>query len=119
MRERFRGEEVWERLGYDTKEAASRDRENPLTCRCSGRCCSAGLFHACGTLGCGVTTSRDVSQKMGVLDMAGLNLDELMKDDEDKADAEDRANATNPRSTKPTLRCASLRVNAAIEMATE
>lgn len=34
---------------------------------------------------------------MGVLDMAGINLDDLMAQDEDKADAEDRARRDEAR----------------------
>ena len=35
--------------------------------------------------------------KLGVLDMAGINLDDLMAQDEDKADAEDRARRDEAR----------------------
>jgi P-aminobenzoate N-oxygenase AurF len=88
MRDRFRGQEIWEHLGYDRADCEEAVATSPFM-----QAYQALLFSRI------VPCVRDIGlwgprvQKayadMGVLDMAGVNLDELMRADEDIADAVD------------------------------
>jgi hypothetical protein len=92
MRDRFRGEEVFETLGLDVQECAAWvDTSKPMIQFRSH------LFSRIVPIVKDIGLWGDKVQKaftdMGVLDMAGLDIDALMKADEDQADTLDKAHA--------------------------
>lgn len=117
MRERFRGEEVWERLGYDTKACARATEESPYM-QAFRALLFSRIVPCVRDIGLWSDNVKAAYEKMGVLDMSGLNLDDLMKDDEDKADAEDRQrHEAAQHEADVAMRVAE--VSAAIEMASD
>ena len=91
MRDRFRGEEVFETLGLDVNNLCRVGRhlaaDGPIPLA-PGRAASC---RSSRTSACGATRNRRPSPEMGVLDLAGSNIDVLMKTDEDQAEALDKA----------------------------
>jgi hypothetical protein len=92
MRDRFRGEEIWERLGLDRADCEQAVLNSPLM-----QAYQALLFSrivpCVKDIGLWGPRVQQAYADMGVLDMAGLDLDALMKADEDVAvqvDAEKR-----------------------------
>jgi hypothetical protein len=85
MRDRFRQQEVWERLGFDVKESMESVANSPyfklfqslLFSRIAPCVKDIGLFGP---------KVQNAFADMGVLDMAGVDLPALMKQDEDLAD---------------------------------
>jgi hypothetical protein len=90
MRNRFRGEEVWENLGYDRKDCLEAI-EHSESMRLFRTLLFSRIVPCVKDIGLWSPAVRQAYADMGVLDMAGLDLDELMRDDEDKADEQDRA----------------------------
>ena len=96
MRERFHGEEIWEKLGYDLAECHQATEESPYM-QMFRVLLFSRIVPCVKDIGLWSPRLIDAYGKMGVLDMAGLNLDELMREDEDKADAEDRERYENAK----------------------
>src|SRR5271169_1322785 len=78
MRDRFRGEEVFETLGLDVQACADWVDTSPLMIQFRSH-----LF----------SRIVPIVTDMGVLDMAGFDIEALMKADEGQADALDKAHA--------------------------
>ncbi|MGD1171659.1 ferritin-like domain-containing protein [Mycobacterium seoulense] len=92
MRDRFRGEEVFETLGMDVEECAEWVDKSPLMIQFRSHLFSriVPIVKDIGLWGDKVQTAfRD----MGVLDMAGSDIEALMKADEDQAAALDQAHS--------------------------
>ncbi|MBX9921452.1 MAG: ferritin-like domain-containing protein, partial [Mycolicibacterium frederiksbergense] len=92
MRDRFRGEEVFETLGLDVKECSEWVEHSPLMIQFRSH-----LFSRIVPIVKDIGLWGDKVQKafadMGVLDMAAFDIDALMKADEDQADALEKAHA--------------------------
>jgi len=92
MRDRFRGEEVFETLGLDVKECSEWVEHSPLMIQFRSH-----LFSRIVPIVKDIGLWGDKVQKafadMGVLDMATFDIDALMKADEDQADALEKAHA--------------------------
>jgi hypothetical protein len=88
MRDRFRGQEIWAHLGYDQSDCEEAVRTSPFM-----QAYQALLFSrivpCVRDIGLWGPKVRDAYADMGVLDMAGVNLDDLMKADEDLAEQVD------------------------------
>ncbi|HVU71700.1 MAG TPA: ferritin-like domain-containing protein [Mycobacteriales bacterium] len=89
MRDRLQAREVWENLGFDVDECMEYVENSPLM-----RMFRAQLFNRIVPCVKDIGLWGDRVQKayadMGVLDMAGNDLDALMRNDEDLAEALDR-----------------------------
>lgn len=96
MRDRFRGEEVWEKLGYNVSECAEATENSPYM-QAFRSVLFSRIVPCVKDIGLWSPKVRDAYDKMGVLSMSSLNLDELMLDDESKADAHDREHAESAR----------------------
>lgn len=92
MRDRFRGEEVFETLGLDVKACTEWVDTSPLMIQFRSH-----LFSRIVPIVKDIGLWGDKVQKayldMGVLDMAGSDIEALMKADEDQAEALDKAHA--------------------------
>jgi hypothetical protein len=88
MRDRFRGQEIWERLGYDRVDCEQTVATSPLM-----QAYQALLFSrivpCVKDIGLWGPRVQQAFAALGVLDMAGINLDELMRADEDLAEQVD------------------------------
>ena len=88
MRDRFRQQEVWENLGYDVPACLQAVEHAPYF-----QAFQSLLFSRIVPCVKDIGLWGDKVQKayadMGVLDMAGVNLEDLMKQDEDIAEAVD------------------------------
>jgi hypothetical protein len=92
MRDRFRMSEVWEHLGYDTKECAQYMDRGPRT-RAFRRHLFSRIVPCVRDIGLWSPRVRSVFADMGVLGEASRNLDEVLLADENEAariDAEKR-----------------------------
>ena len=92
MRDRFRGEEVFETLGMDVQECAAWVDTSPLMIQFRSHLFSriVPIVKDIGLWGDKVQTAF---KDMGVLEMAGFDIEAFMKADEDQADALDKAHA--------------------------
>jgi hypothetical protein len=92
MRDRFRGEEVWEAMGFPMDECMQFVDQSPYM-----QMFRSLLFSRIVPIVKDIGLWGDKVQKayadMGVLDMAGVDLAGLMKADEDVAEALDRERA--------------------------
>ncbi len=92
MRDRFRGREVWETLGLPVEEIMKLTENSPF--QQMFRSLLFGRIVPCvKDIGLWGPKVQKAYTDMGVLDMAGVNLDELMKNDEDIAEEIDRMRA--------------------------
>lgn len=97
MRSRFRGEEVWENLGYPKSECMEAVENSPFMQ--SFRALLFSRIVPCvKDIGLWSPRVQQAYADMGVLDMAGLNLDDLSAQDEQAADAEDARRREDQRS---------------------
>jgi len=92
MRDRFRGEEVFETLGLNVKECAEWVDTSPLMIQFRSHLFSR-IVPIVKDIGLWGPKVQKAFSDMGVLDMAGSDIDALMKSDEDQADALDTAHA--------------------------
>ncbi len=92
MRDRFRGEEVFETLGLNVTECAQWVDASPLMTQFRSHLFSR-IVPIVKDIGLWGPKVQKAFRDMGVLDMAGFNIDALMKADEDQAEALDRAHA--------------------------
>jgi hypothetical protein len=88
MRDRFRGEEIFDQLGYDTKACMAAVAVSPFMQAYQSLLFSR-IVPCVKDIGLWGPKVRDAYEKLGVLDMAGINLEDLMKADEDSAEAID------------------------------
>jgi hypothetical protein len=88
MRDRFRGQEIWERLGYDRADCEQTVATSPFM-----QAYQALLFSrivpCVKDIGLWGPRVQQAYADMGVLDMAGIDLDALMRSDEDIAEQVD------------------------------
>jgi len=96
MRDRFRGQEIWEHLGYDRRDCEETVAQSPFMQAYQSLLFSR-IVPCVKDIGLWGPRVRQAYEDMGVLSMAGVDLDELMRADEDLAeqvDAEKRELAT-------------------------
>src|ERR1700756_2930339 len=92
MRDRFRGEEVFETLGMDVQACADWVNTSPLMIQFRSHLFSR-IVPIIKDIGLWGDKVRKGFADMGVLDMAGSDIEALMKADEDQAEALDKAHA--------------------------
>jgi hypothetical protein len=92
MRDRFRGEEVFETLGMDVQACAEWVDTSPLMIQFRSHLFSR-IVPIVKDIGLWGDKVQKAFRDMGVLDMAGLDIEALMKADEDQAAALDKAHA--------------------------
>lgn len=92
MRDRFRGEEVFETLGMNVKECAEWVDNSPLMIQFRSHLFSR-IVPIVKDIGLWGDKVQKAFRDMGVHDMAGFDIESLMKADEDQADALDKAHA--------------------------
>ncbi|MCV7378922.1 aminobenzoate oxygenase [Mycobacterium alsense] len=92
MRDRFRGEEVFETLGMDVQECAAWVDASPLMIQFRSHLFSR-IVPIVKDIGLWGDKVQKAFRDMGVLDMAAFDIEALMKADEDQADALDKAHA--------------------------
>ncbi|MEZ0339293.1 ferritin-like domain-containing protein [Mycobacterium sp. pV006] len=92
MRDRFRGEEVFETLGLDVKECAEWVDTSPVMIQFRSHLFSR-IVPIVKDIGLWGDKVQKAFRDMGVLDMAAFDIDSLMKADEDQAEALDQAHA--------------------------
>ncbi|WP_239336322.1 diiron oxygenase [Frankia sp. CiP3] len=92
MRDRLRGAEVWDNLGFDVA-ACLAAVETSSYMRVFRKLLFSRIVPCVRDIGLWGEKVRDAYARMGVLDLAGLDLAELMNGDEAVADSLDRARA--------------------------
>jgi hypothetical protein len=92
MRDRFRGEEVFETLGLDVKACAEWVDTSPLMIQFRSHLFSR-IVPIVKDIGLWGDKVQKAFRDMGVHDMAGFDIEALMKADEDQAEALDTAHA--------------------------
>jgi hypothetical protein len=92
MRDRFLGTEVYEMLGLPVKECAEISEHSPIQTAFRSMLFSR-IVPCVKDIGLWGVKVQKCYADMGVLDMAGVNLDDLMKADEDQAELMDREKA--------------------------
>jgi hypothetical protein len=92
MRDRFRGEEVFETLGLNVKACAEWVDTSPLMIQFRSHLFSR-IVPIVKDIGLWGDKTQKAFSELGVLDMAGSDIEALMKSDEDQADALDKAHA--------------------------
>lgn len=90
MRDRFRGEEVFETLGLDVKACSEWVDNAPMMSQFRALLFSR-IVPIVKDIGLWGPRVRKAFADMGVLDMAGVDIEALMKDDEDQAETMDQA----------------------------
>jgi P-aminobenzoate N-oxygenase AurF len=88
MRDRFRGQEVFETMGFDVEECLEAT-EHSESMRLFRTLLFSRIVPCVKDIGLWGQRLRDAYEDMGVLAMADTNLDALMSSDEDVADAVD------------------------------
>lgn len=89
MRNRFRGDEVWGGLGYDVADCVQAVENSPYM-QAFRTLLFSRIVPCVRDIGLWSDKVQKAYADIGVLDMAGLNLDELMADDESQADSFDQ-----------------------------
>ncbi len=92
MRDRLRGAEVWENLGFDVAECLAAV-ETSSYMRAFRKLLFSRIVPCVRDIGLWGEKVREAYARMGVLDLCDLDLAELMSRDEDIADSLDRARA--------------------------
>jgi hypothetical protein len=92
MRDRFRGEEVFETLGLNVKECADWVDTSPLMIQFRSHLFSR-IVPIVKDIGLWGDKVQKAFSDMGVLDMAGFDIEALMKADEDQAESLDQAHS--------------------------
>lgn len=92
MRDRFRGEEVFETLGLDVAECARWVENSPLMAQFRAHLFSR-IVPIVKDIGLWGEKVQKAFADMGVLDMAAFDIDALMTADEDQAEALEKAQA--------------------------
>lgn len=89
MRDRFRGQEIWETLGYDVDECMEFSDKSPVQQAFRGLLFSR-IVPCVKDIGLWGPKVQQAYADMGVLDAAKTDLEALMRDDEDIAERVDR-----------------------------
>jgi P-aminobenzoate N-oxygenase AurF len=89
MRNRFRGEEVWEGLGYDRADCVAAVEASPYM-QAFRTLLFSRIVPCVKDIGLWSDRVQKAYADMGVLDLAGLDLDALAAADDEKADEQDR-----------------------------
>jgi len=92
MRNRFRAQEVWERLGFDVAECLDFTEHSPVQ-RAYRALLFSRIVPCVKDIGLWGPRVQRAYADLGVLDAAGTDLDALMRDDEDIADRLEREHA--------------------------
>jgi hypothetical protein len=92
MRDRFRGEEVFETLGLDAQACGEWVDNSPLMLQFRSHLFSR-IVPIVKDIGLWGDKVQKAFSDMGVLDMAGFDIESLMKADEDQAEQLDKAHA--------------------------
>lgn len=96
MRDRFRGEEVFDTLGLNVKECAEWVDHSPVMTQFRSHLFSR-IVPIVKDIGLWGDKVQKAFSDMGVLDMAGSDIEALMKADEDQAEELDKAQAEMAR----------------------
>ena len=89
MRDRFRGDEIWQNLGYDMEDCREAVDKSE-TMQVFRSLLFSRIVPCVKDIGLWGDKVRNAYADMGVLDMAGVKLEDLMKADEDEAERIDR-----------------------------
>ncbi len=89
MRDRFRGKEIWERLGYDVDECMEFSDKSPIQ-QAFRALLFSRIVPCVKDIGLWGPKVQQAYADMGVLEAAGTDLDALMRDDEEIAERADR-----------------------------
>jgi P-aminobenzoate N-oxygenase AurF len=92
MRNRFRAQEVWERMGYDVDECLEFTDHSPIQ-QAFRALLFSRIVPCVKDIGLWGPKVRHAYADLGVLDAAGTDLDALMRDDEDIAERVDEEKA--------------------------
>lgn len=92
MRDRFRGEEVWETLGLNVKECSEWVETSPLMIQFRSHLFSR-IVPIVKDVGLWGEKVQKAFRDMGVHDLAGSDIEALMKADEDQAESLEQAHA--------------------------
>ena len=92
MRNRFRGQEVWERMGFDVEECLEFTEHSPVQQAFRGLLFSR-IVPCVRDIGLWGEKVQRAYADLGVLDAAGADLEALMRDDEDTAERIEREQA--------------------------
>ena len=92
MRNRFRAQEVWERMGFDVEECLEFTEHSPVQQAFRGLLFSR-IVPCVRDIGLWGEKVQRAYADLGVLDAAGSDLEALMRDDEDIAERIEREQA--------------------------
>ena len=92
MRDRFRGREVWERLGFDVEECLEFTEQSPVQ-QAFRALLFSRIVPCVKDIGLWGEKVRAAFAELGVLDAAGTDLEALMRDDEDIAERVEQEHA--------------------------
>jgi hypothetical protein len=107
MRNRFRAQEVWERMGFDVAECLEFTEHSPVQ-QAFRTLLFSRIVPCVRDIGLWGPQVRDAFADLGVLDAAAGDLEALMRDDEDIAERVEQEHAAEFAARKA-------EVNAAIE----
>ena len=96
MRNRFRAQEVWERMGYDVDECLEFTEQSPVQ-QAFRTLLFSRIVPCVKDIGLWGPKVQHAYADLGVLDAARTDLEALMRDDEDIADRIDRQKADDAR----------------------
>jgi hypothetical protein len=99
MRNRFRAQEVWERMGFDVAECLEFTEHSPVQ-QAFRALLFSRIVPCVKDIGLWGTRVRSAFADLGVLDAAGSDLEALMKDDEDIAERVEREQAAEMAARK-------------------
>jgi hypothetical protein len=99
MRDRFRGREVWERLGFDVEECLEFTEHSPVQQAFRGLLFSR-IVPCVKDIGLWGEKVQAAFAELGVLDAAGADLEALMRDDEDIAERVEQEHAAELAARK-------------------
>jgi hypothetical protein len=92
MRNRFRAQEVWERMGYDVAECLEYTEQSPIQ-QAFRTLLFSRIVPCVRDIGLWGPKVRHAYADLGVLEAAGTDLDALMRDDEQIAERIDQDKA--------------------------
>jgi hypothetical protein len=92
MRNRFRAQEVWERMGYDVAECLEFTENSPVQ-QAFRALLFSRIVPCVKDIGLWGEKVQRAYEDLGVLDAAGTDLEALMRDDEDQAERIEREHA--------------------------
>jgi hypothetical protein len=99
MRNRFRAQEVWERMGFDVAECLEYTEQSPVQ-QAFRALLFSRIVPCVKDIGLWGEKVRGAFADLGVLDAAGTDLETLMRDDEDAAERIEREHAAELAARK-------------------